>query len=74
MSFEFLAPFGNEQKTVRIISPSGSGTTYNIFIDNYFKGSMHRQMHGWAVYFNSGEFNSADADCLLEYMESVGAL
>lgn len=48
---EFDAHFGDEVKHITIYEPNGNWGTYNILINNYARGVMHKRNGQW-VYNN----------------------
>jgi hypothetical protein len=60
VSIEFDAAYGNDRKMVVIRQLSGSGKIYQVFIGNYYEGTIVKLNGEWAAHLNLKSDLTAD--------------
>lgn len=62
---EFLAWYGDENKSVEICEPNGAGGHYQILIDHYYHGIITKRKGEWVVYPNVKSDLTGDDICII---------
>jgi len=51
-TIQFIAAFGNEDKSVNLTAHSGNSGGYHLYIDKYFRGQMFYRNERWVFFGN----------------------
>lgn len=51
---------------VVVSSPTGGGSSYQVLINDYYRGSVVYTSQGWISYLNTAELYSADIEVIME--------
>ena len=66
-SIQLKGVIGDQDVTVELTQPNGSGDLYHIMVDRYYNGMIVKRNGEWAVFLNeNSKLSSEDVEVILE--------
>jgi hypothetical protein len=67
----FTATYGDEEKTVRLFAPAGSGDGYHVYIDKLYNGTVVKIRGEWVGHLNeNSDLITADFEILGDIIDA----